>query len=978
MEPDEQHDPGLKLKQADSLHRNEQLQEEIEIVIVNADGSNARSHLDEDDNDNSSSENEARTSEEEEEEDDEEDDDEIPDESLGTTIIREIQDGTYICLVCTGEIDKDSKIWTCEECFRVYDLDCIQDWAIRGSSTKNKTWRCPSCNSSIKKIPRKFTCWCGKITDPEKNPLMPFSCGNSCNYKYEDCIHNCLNVCHPGKHPICGAMGPMMRCKCGKEERQLPCLITPYDDGWRCEDECNIKICDLNHKCQKGCHSGFCGLCNEVITMKCYCGDTDLSIKCHEKEIKPCENEKGEKWIGIGSCGKTKKVYYDCNEHYDLKECQPPLSTIPKCKFSPDVISTCYCGKTKVDLQNRSKCTDPVPECENVCGKLLPCGCHCKFKCHEGECYCISVFETKCACGHESYLAPCKFIQSGVQPKCEHKCSVLLNCRKHYHRVECCPYEKVGLARERDRKKAIRNNTRNNVNHDIMTIEAAHICTRTCNRVKACGKHECHALCHSGPCEVCLESTNDDLICHCGKTIIPAPVRCGTTLVCHEQCVRVPPCGHRAEPHECHDDTVSCPKCTALVSRECDCGAKLDLPGILCSQERVSCGKMCQIPKDCGHPCLRTCSAECTKHDNHISSKLCQSYCKKIRTSCPHYCKLKCHFNKVGVSPNCDVVSCSEDVMVSCECGRLTKKIKCGANVDTPSSIGSVLECNEECAIVKRDAALRAAFMGTPEPETAEDSIPYSEFVLTTYEKQKTWCSKVESTIKSFIENYNTQIENDVKLPKRSYHFPAMTSPQRHYIHELAKAYNAYTESQDKEPNRSVFLVITRLTKIPSLSVHDAVEMLHELEKEKLKIDEMKQEDINEALFNSIVIQDLFFGIIKDDLERELKPFYEGQDYIFEWIKDSTFIFYSPENYKSMDIEKENKLYMLVKTFKKIVREKSLAFDCKLCLVDDSVSYILKIDGASREASAPAESDQKSNQSKNSFDILQNDELVNV
>ena len=259
MEPDEQHDPGLKLKQADSLHRNEQLQEEIEIVIVNADGSNARSHLDEDDNDNSSSENEARTSEEEEEDDDEEDDDEIPDESLGTTIIREIQDGTYICLVCTGEIDKDSKIWTCEECFRVYDLDCIQDWAIRGSSTKNKTWRCPSCNSSIKKIPRKFTCWCGKITDPEKNPLMPFSCGNSCNYKYEDCIHNCLNVCHPGKHPICGAMGPMMRCKCGKEERQLPCLITPYDDGWRCEDECNIKICDLNHKCQKGCHSGFVG-----------------------------------------------------------------------------------------------------------------------------------------------------------------------------------------------------------------------------------------------------------------------------------------------------------------------------------------------------------------------------------------------------------------------------------------------------------------------------------------------------------------------------------------------------------------------------------------------------------------------------------------------------------------------------------------------------------------------------------------------
>ena len=71
----------------------------------------------------------------------------------------------------------------------------------------------------------------------------------------------------------------------------------------------------------------------------------------------------------------------------------------------------------------------------------------------KGDCDCISVSEIKCSCGHESYLAPCKFIQSGIKPKCNHKCSVLLNCRKHYHRLECCPDEQIGLARERDRKK---------------------------------------------------------------------------------------------------------------------------------------------------------------------------------------------------------------------------------------------------------------------------------------------------------------------------------------------------------------------------------------------------------------------------------------------------------------------------------------------------------------------------------------------
>ena len=124
-----------------------------------------------------------------------------------------------------------------------------------------------------------------------------------------------------------------------------------------------------------------------------------------------------------------------------------------KCKYSPEIITTCYCGKTKADLHNRTKCTDPVPECSNICDKLLACGHRCKFKCHEGDCDCISVSEIKCSCGHESYLAPCKFIQSGIKPKCNHKCSVLLNCRKHYHRLECCPDEQIGLARERDRKK---------------------------------------------------------------------------------------------------------------------------------------------------------------------------------------------------------------------------------------------------------------------------------------------------------------------------------------------------------------------------------------------------------------------------------------------------------------------------------------------------------------------------------------------
>ncbi|KAI3403808.2 FAP1 [Candida oxycetoniae] len=903
------------------------------------------------------------------------------DETLETTIITEIQQAQYICLVCTGEIDKNSKIWSCQECFRVYDLECIKDWAIRGSSTNklNKTWRCPSCNYETKKLPAKFTCWCGKVKNPEINPLMPFSCGNLCNYKYSDCIHRCLNTCHPGKHPVCGATGPMMKCQCGKEKRQVPCIITPYKKGWKCEAECGKALCDLKHKCKKGCHSGSCGKCVKKVDYKCYCGDTKLRGKCSKRVPLECVGRNGKKWIGGGSCGKRKKYYYDCGQHYEVLECQPlgAKAQVSKCKFSPDIVSSCYCGKSRISTQGRSKCTDPIPECENVCGKLLPCGCYCKFKCHPGECECVSIFPITCSCGYEQFSAPCKYVQSNQQPKCHHKCSVLLSCRKHYHRKECCEYEQVALERERAKKKALRNNLIASGRDDIMSIEAVHICTQTCNRLKSCGVHECQAMCHAGPCEVCLESTNEDLICNCGKTVIPAPVRCGTELVCHEQCVRPKECGHRQEAHECHPDSIKCPKCTTIVKKPCDCGARNDLPGIMCSQERVSCGKMCSVFKECGHPCLRTCSPKCTKENDHISPRECQSICQKVRKSCPHTCKLKCHFVKVGKSPNCDVLKCNEIVTVSCSCGNLKRKVKCGASVNNPSSIYNILECDESCTAAKRDAQLRSAFaIGISNSDTIDNEAAYTDFVVETYYKQKKWCSKIEDVIRTFIGEYNLQIENGVELPKRTYHFPAMVSLQRQFVHELSQAFSLYTESQDSEPKRSVFVVITRLTKLPAITIKEYVEMIKEQEQNKAR--ELTQEEIDMAFYNAIVIRDLFFGVNKEDLEKELLKKQEAMDgFVIQWIKDSTFVLYNQEKYKigSTDVALENQLSIMSNQFGKILREKSLAFDCKLCFIDDGGSFILKTE-KKKTTNVSSNVETKMSRDKNVFNVLQNDKLL--
>lgn len=903
-----------------------------------------------------SSSDRVENSEDDDSDTDSSDEEEI-DESLSSNIIREIQDGLYTCLVCTSEIDQDSTVWSCRSCFRVYDLDCIKDWATRGSSTDkaSKEWRCPSCNIATNKIPSRFTCWCGRTTKPQKNSLIPFSCGSSCTYKYDTCIHSCSSVCHPGFHPICGAMGPLMKCQCGSHEQQLPCLITPYSTGWTCEDPCEVVLCDLGHNCTKGCHIGFCGPCEEIVEVKCYCGKHDLQVKCSEKNLKLCKLDSVE-FIGGATCNEQTKVFYDCDEHFEVYSCQP-LPEKEVCKLSPSKVETCYCGSTKV-VSQRTKCTDPIPECENVCEKLLPCGCYCLLKCHEGDCKCYNWFEEPCSCGYELFRVPCKFVQLGQKPRCKRKCAILLNCKRHYHREICCPFEKVAFEREKLKKKAIRNYTRSNFNDDIMLLEAEHICTRTCNRLKSCGLHYCEALCHSGNCSVCLESSSDDLICHCGKTVLQAPVRCGTTLVCKEQCVRPKECSHKVEPHPCHDDSKPCPKCTTLVKKPCNCGMKLDIPGVMCSQTNITCGHTCLVPKSCGHACLRVCNPKCTKENVHDSSTVCRSDCAKRRTNCPHKCKLKCHSNKIGKSTNCDVTACSELVQVSCECGRLVTKVKCSATDVEPSKIGYVLECDEDCTQAKRDKELRDAFNMASAGESIPDET-YTSSILSTFSRQTTWCSKIEETMRNFVIDYHKQAENG-ESPKRTHHFAPMTTPQREFVHDLGEALGLYTEAQDVEPKRSVFIVITRNSKVPKVTVSEVLQRRKELVEQEAKVENTKD-------FNALVIQDVFFAITKQDIEAALQPVVQKFDFeepVLKWVRDSTFIFYSNANYKGAADEK---LPYLAKSVLSVLRDKSMAFDCKMCFIDDDAEHILKI---AEDRKARTLGKLSGLQSENSFDHL--------
>lgn len=868
------------------------------------------------------------------------DDDSVVEADLAQTILHEITESQYVCLICTGEIGPELQIYSCLHCYRVYDLECIAGWAHKDSVGGTKKWRCPACNAaSTTKIPKRFSCWCGRVKNPKVNELQPFLCGMLCQYKQPNCVHQCSLMCHPGPHPVCGAMGPMMTCHCGNHTRQWPCLMTPYRQGWKCDDICDTVICDLGHSCGKRCHRGFCGKCKASITVGCYCGNhDDIKIPCSAKQLR----RRVDGSVAATSCNDTTRKYYECGVHYEDLLCAQVLEwTDGACPTSPKTITTCPCGKTDV-IATRTKCTDPLPTCDNVCGKQLECGHTCRAQCHQGPCQCIDVVALKCQCQRHEYDVPCAFAQLGIQPTCRHKCDALLSCRKHYHRGECCPLEPQALARERERKKASRQGIRSSRDNDIMTIEPVHICTKPCNQLKPCGNHYCEALCHPGACSTCYELSNDDLVCACGKTVVEAPVRCGTKLPpCFHPCTRVKPCGHRPEFHKCHESN-DCPKCTFLIEKPCNCGLHV-MKGIMCSQERVSCGTICRALKDkCNHPCGRTCSPDCTA-GSHVDPLQCLYICNKLRQTCPHRCKLKCHAQKPQVLPDCDKATCGAPVTVTCACGRLSQQVKCGANVTNPLAIWlAPLACDEGCARWKRALELKNAMFG--EEVVDDDDNIYLSFVLATYAKQQRWCDLQEKTIREFV---GEPVDDDSKSQKatddaeeeaeavvdeevppfvtRTHEFAPLTiPPQRKFLRDLALAYGLYTESHPVDGGESVVMCLTPSTKVPELTIAEAIARR---DAARAAAEELKQRRA-EAPFNAVVVQDVFFGISHQRIEKELAE----PDVHFEWIKESTCLI-TGEGLTEEDY------YGLMKKMRTVIRDQSLAFDVKMAYVEDGEVY---------------------------------------
>ncbi|OAX79251.1 hypothetical protein ACJ72_06432 [Emergomyces africanus] len=730
-------------------------------------------------------------------------------DNIATRIHEDIAHSLYECPICTSELGRKTRVWSCSLCWTVFHLSCIKKWSNNEGSAlarprqqqghedgqdHPRQWRCPGCNLPHDILPSTYTCWCEKETDPRPLPgLPPHSCGQSCSKARKGCPHPCDSVCHAGPCPPCTAMGPAQFCFCGRHESTKKCVDTDYENGWSCQEPCGELLPCLEHACARSCHEGLCGACEEIIDARCYCGKSRTKMMCSNREEEKhsgliiygedgSPEETVQEWVGCFDCREICNRAYDCGIHTCQKRCHPQDAAVPHCPGSPDVITHCACGKTPLSVipehKPRTSCEDPIPNCKEPCGRLLPCQHECPVLCHTGPCPpCFLRVSISCRCGKSAFQTICH--QGAIEPpQCFRVCKATMNCGRHTCGERCCPGERKAIERQATKRKLKSLNVVVNRPNDD-DIEAEHICTRLCGRMLKCSKHTCEELCHKGSCGTCREAVFEEISCNCGRSVLYPPLPCGTQPPpCHYECARPKSCGHPQTSHNCHTDDESCPKCPFLTEKRCLC-AKKTLKNQPCWLTDPRCGLVCGKELKCGsHTCKNHCHRPGECED---STEPCHQPCGKIKRLCSHPCSDPCH----APFPCLEKSPCQSLISITCPCGRLKQEKRCNASRDNKNRLQhqqqsqspSPLKCDDECGRLQRNRSLASALNISIDPLTTSATAD------------------------------GTSATTSASLPAA----PASPRlpPTPRLIHSLAADWGFQSESYDPEPHRHVAIFKT-------------------------------------------------------------------------------------------------------------------------------------------------------------------------
>lgn len=873
---------------------------------------------------------------------------------IATRTHEDIANGIYECAICTSEVTRKSRVWSCKTCWMVFHLSCVKTWSKNESSVATqragsdgdipmpRQWRCPGCNLPKDAVPSSYHCWCEKELDPRPiSGLPPHSCGQSCGRSRllpKSCPHPCDRTCHAGPCLPCMHKGPTQTCFCGKKSITRRCIDTNYDTGWSCGEICGDLLPCGEHTCELPCHEGLCGSCEVQIPSKCYCGKIEKILACSERGKERLSAQRlttakqgSEKktWLGSFNCRAVCGRPFGCGKHFCRKACHPLESDPAHCPFSPDVVKNCPCGKTSLSQVSgsvRPNCEARIPNCDKKCSKPLTCGHPCQQVCHLGACMpCLVKVSIACRCGRVHTPSIC---HQGTEepPQCMRTCKATMNCGRHECGERCCSGERKAAERQAAKRKL--RPLGNPATFDN-GMEAEHICTRICGRSLKCGNHTCQELCHRGPCGTCREAIFDDISCNCGKTTLQPPLPCGTpTPPCRFPCNRPSHCSHQKVVHNCHSDEENCPKCPFLVEKSCMCGKK-SLRNQPCWLNEPRCGEICSRKLRCGsHNCRKTChrSGDCED-----AMGPCKQSCGKAKRACGHPCEELCH----APSTCREDKPCQIKMLVTCDCQHLKQETKCNASRTSEGNTKKTLPCDDECGRLARNQKLALALNVDPESHK-DQQVPYSTDTLKMFKENVKWCQIQERELRVFASE-----ENQKRL-----RFKPMPSHQRAFLHYLAEDFGFDSESMDPEPHRHVCIFKTpRFVLAPRKTLAECIRIRADAEA-SVSVEQQERLSADNVPFNGFVLSAPQFGILLEDVRVELQPVLENAAVLafdIAYLPSEEIAIKARPASASTSIAAPavaTRLKSLKSALVNSVTSKNLAQSTKLCTLDDSLNIL--------------------------------------
>jgi len=665
----------------------------------------------------------------------------IPEHTLN--LIQDLIKNKLDCMICEEKIKNEDSVWSCNTCYTIYHLKCIEEWISKKNPNdqkiKNKKikWTCPHCNSLYEdsKYPI-YNCYCGKYYTAEKNHykyldpnLIPHGCGLLCKERICPHIKQCPLPCHPGPHVQCNQNAKII-CYCKKNIKVVPCSYESEIE-FSCGEICNrpLNCGKINHTCKAICHSGPCE--KFLKNNKCYecIGESRNKLfdflKIIEKKLND-ECYEAKNLTHFASC-LTSYIFngeYPCKEHYSQINTDTNLKLLLKLfEISGEQI-----------LINLKKF---IPMCQIK----VENSCRCKNKKIETYCFKLNY--------PEDILDFLGIVKEKELEKCNRICKTKKNCDIHRCERICCELRNIRIT-----------------NYSLQDPNGYHLCFKICNKLLSCNKHTCENYCHKGKCKPCAYIIREgDLICECGKTIIKPPYICGTKINCQYPCSRKRKCEHPC-PLKCHDG--ECPPCEYLTFKKCRCGKKI-IQNVKCGDiNDVLCDNICDSILNCG---VHFCKLICHVHNKEYDEKyVCKLTCGRNLILCQHLCKKKCH----GES-DCDEYACDENVLIKCKCGTVCKYFKCGyvkkinEDLRKDNKEGFILECNEECVKAERLRNINEAFQGLKNISDAKMKILFPNCQIDGSEEPKK-----EIPVKYYIDTIEMaqeKIDNVIKFENELYRY---------------------------------------------------------------------------------------------------------------------------------------------------------------------------------------------------------------